>query len=55
MTIDYRKLLKKYIKHVGSCEGITFLEDYRRNYSGGIFTDEEWNELGNLEGEHNEF
>lgn len=53
--VDYHKLLKKYIEHVGSCEGVTFLADYKRNDSGGIFTDEEWKELGKLEEEHDEF
>lgn len=25
---DYKKLLKKYIQHVGECEGTTFIEDF---------------------------
>ena len=34
--MDYKQLLKKYIQHVGSCEGIWF-EDRDESY-----TDEEW-------------
>jgi hypothetical protein len=30
--MDYRQLLKKYMKHIFSCERITFLDSY---HSGG--------------------
>lgn len=40
--MDYKELLKKYMDHVGQCEGIYFLADWRRTEG---FTDEEWNEL----------
>ena len=43
--MDYRKLLAKYIRHVDSCNHDTYLEKYRREQSGGIFSDEEWQEL----------
>jgi hypothetical protein len=49
--MDYRKLLKKYIHHVGSCEGVTFLQDYNRGLSGDIFSNEEWDELSILDKE----
>lgn len=38
--MDYRKLLKKYIEHVGEEEGTSFL-----NRKGKMFTDDEWEEL----------
>ena len=40
--MDYRELLKKYINHVGECEGITFL---RYGEKPDFITDEEWAEL----------
>jgi hypothetical protein len=53
--IDYKNLLKKYIDHVGSIEGVTFLGCNYRNYSGHtIISDEEWTELQKLDNEVNE-
>lgn len=46
--IDYRKLLKKYITHVSECEGVTFINDWRRTVH---FTNEEWDELELLDEE----
>jgi hypothetical protein len=48
--IDHRELLKKYIDHVGNCEGTDFLNI---GYRGGNpeFTDEEWAELVRLRDE----
>lgn len=40
--IDYEKLLKKYINHVGTIEGTTFLG---KKYRTSEFTDAEWIEL----------
>lgn len=40
--VNHRDLLKKYINHVGECEGITFLSEGRR--TAGL-TDEEWEAL----------
>lgn len=36
---SYLKLLKKYIAHVGDCEGTAFIED--RYLSHSIFTEKE--------------
>ena len=51
-NVDYRALLKKYIQHVGGCEGVTFLSDHRTpggySYQDG-FTPEEWAALKALE------
>lgn len=42
--MDYKELLKKYIKHVGYTEGVTFIGwDFHK-----IFTKEEWKELARL-------
>lgn len=51
--MDHRQLLKKYIYHVGECEGTTFLSDLHRPLSKyrEAFTDEEWAELQKLENE----
>lgn len=42
--MDYRALLKKYIEHVGTYEGSTFLSDHKRSAYPDMptFTDEEW-------------
>ena len=45
--IDYRELLRKYINHVGCCEGITFLS----NIYASDFTTEEFAELQKLDKE----
>lgn len=51
--IDYEELLKKYMDHVGQCEGTTFIEGYRNGSGYGesdiVFTDEEWEELERLD------
>ncbi len=53
-TFDYRRLLRKYMNHVGECEGITFVP---YNTKDGIrlthheFTQEELDELHRLEDE----
>lgn len=39
--IDYRNLLKKYINHVGECEGTVFLSSTYED----SFTKEEYDEL----------
>jgi len=48
----YRVLLRKYIDHVGECEGTTFITDRSRQRSHQFaqieFTDEEWAELERL-------
>ena len=40
--MDAIELLRKYIEHVGNCEGICFLRDCDRTDG---FTDDEWAEL----------
>lgn len=44
--MDYRELLKKYINHVGKCEGVDFIDSYWSEWSE--FTKEEWEELHKL-------
>jgi len=46
VDFDYRQLLMKYIYHIGSAEGVTFL-----NYRVSLFTEEEWQELQRLDEE----
>lgn len=41
--MDYRELLKKYIKHVQHMEGVDFIDGYP--FAGETFTREEWDEL----------
>ncbi len=48
--MDYRDLLKKYMKHVGECEGIDYVGEYDR-HATNIFSDEEWAELRNISDE----
>lgn len=52
---DHRKLLAKYIQHVGACEGADYLRDSDRSLGVGMhgpsFTDSEWAELQRLAGE----
>jgi len=48
VNMDYRTLLKKYIRHVGDCEGTSFLSGW---YRDGAFTDKEWAELTLLDRE----
>ena len=45
--MDYRALLKKYIDHVGSCEGVTFISWIDKE-GGGTFSAEEAAELHKL-------
>ena len=40
--VDLRELLRKYIWHVGGCEGVSFLRDCDRDAGGQEFTDQEW-------------
>jgi len=49
MSIDYRELLKKYIDHIKTCEGITFLD---RTILGD-FSQEELIELDKISNEDN--
>lgn len=42
--MDYRRLLKKYMNHVGECEGTVFLSPSSRLVSPGI-SEDEWKEL----------
>jgi hypothetical protein len=44
-------LLKRYMMHVGSCEGITFVSELEQSCSGVEFTKEEINYLKNLDKE----
>lgn len=53
--IDYKKLLMKYIAHVGQCESVTYLESHFRGYSDINFTDDEWNHLGLLSEESRKY
>jgi len=47
--VDYRGLIKKYIKHVGYIEGVDYLGEYDRGYEeNNFFNDEEWQELRKL-------
>lgn len=50
-SMNYKKLLLKYINHVGICEGTTFLGDHNRNEWDDTveFTDEEWEALKELD------
>ena len=57
-VVDHKELLRKYINHVGLCEGSVFLNDYNREYTkdycrevgspDDAFTDAEWEELKKL-------
>lgn len=50
--MDYRLLLKKYINHVGNCEGISFLGDSHVSGAWQSGIDEaEWAELQRLDQE----
>lgn len=43
--IDYRALLKKYVEHVGDCEGVTFIDDCGSIDGVASFSEEEKTEL----------
>lgn len=48
--IDYKDLLRKYIQHVGECEGISYIHALNHSYmSKVLFSDEEVNALQALE------
>mgnify|MGYP001161876540 CR=1 FL=1 len=47
--VNYRELLKKYIKHVGENEGVSFIGPHD-NWIG-IFDDDEWQELLKIDNE----
>ena len=47
--VDYRELLKKYIEHVGDCEGTDFIDEYR--FMPRVFSEEEANILWELSNE----
>ena len=38
-------LIKKYAKHVGDCEGVSFLEN---RYRDSTWTDAEWTDIRNI-------
>ena len=44
-------LLKKYVEHVLSCEGVTFIDDLNRSHSDVKFTDQEKQILENIDNE----
>lgn len=48
--VDYRALLIKYITHVMTEEGCTFIRNGRRN-ADRLFSEEEWDELVRLNDE----
>lgn len=49
MAIDHRALLKKYIAHVGMCEGVTFISHIHEHSDSVQFTDEELVEINAIE------
>lgn len=50
-AIDMRDLLKRYMHHVGHCEGICFLSPGHRIHGDFKFTDSEWQLLLDLQDE----
>lgn len=50
IPVNYRALLKKYINHIISNEGVSFIDD-THNYLRGRFSDREWEELQVLDRE----
>lgn len=42
MTMNYRYLLKQYIKHIGEREGVSFIGPYEKS---DFFSDSEWKEM----------
>jgi hypothetical protein len=47
--MDYKQLLKKYIRHVEDMEGVNFVEGADESGSReGLFNSEEWAELTRL-------
>ena len=54
INFDYRRLLRKYMNHVGECEGITFVPGDMHDpirLTPHEFTQEELDELHRIEGE----
>lgn len=51
--VDYEDLLKRYIKHVGECEGTTYLQDWHRDFMSAreLFSNEAWGELQRIDQE----
>ena len=45
MSIDYGKLLKKYIDYIHDVEGTAYIEIDNRYRADVVFTKDEWNEL----------
>jgi hypothetical protein len=51
--MDYRELLKKYMEHVGDCEGTTFVDWLNEHSRSDVeFTGEEVAELESIREEH---
>ena len=48
--MDYKELLKKYMKHVGAREGASFVESELGDRSD-FFSDEEWKEIRKIDEE----
>lgn len=46
--MNYRYLLKQYIKHVGEIEGVSYIDQYSKS---DFFSDSEWNEMLELDKE----
>lgn len=47
--IDYKALLKNYIRHVVACEGVSFIDNSGGDYDENLFTKSEWEELQKLD------
>jgi hypothetical protein len=48
MIMNYRYLLKQYIKHVGEREGVSFIGPYEKS---NFFSDSEWEEMVKIDKE----
>lgn len=46
--MNYRYLLKQYIKHVGEREGVSFIGPYEKS---NFFSDSEWEEMVKIDKE----
>ncbi len=49
--LDFEALLKKYVRHVGQCEGTNFIWHIGRPWSEEVFTDAERRYMEALAGE----
>jgi hypothetical protein len=49
--MNYRELLKKYISHIGACEGVTYLSDIGYDFSLKRFSPDELKMMRYLEAE----